>query len=183
MRIIAGTLKGRTWSLPKGLDLRPTTDRAKESLFNVLQAHVDWPVAQCLDLFSGTGSIGFEMLSRGAARVDFLDKNPKSVQHIKRQLEQWNIKNASVIQANAFEFAQGRTAAYDFIFMDPPFSLNDALALPQMCIANGLLKPDGLLVLEHGPDWAKQTPEIPGWMYTKKYGHVHFSYFCEEEQV
>lgn len=182
MRIIAGALKGRTWTLPKGLEIRPTTDRAKESLFNVLQAHVEWPHAVCLDAFSGTGSIGFEMLSRGAKEVHFLDKNPKSIQHIQKQLDFWKLLNTRTMQGDVFEFAFRHTLAYDFIFLDPPFSLAEALTLPEQFIQNGLLKPEGILVLEHGPDWAKQIPGIPNWQSTKKYGHVHFSYFRIEKE-
>jgi 16S rRNA (guanine(966)-N(2))-methyltransferase RsmD len=180
LRIIAGALKGRTWTLPKGLDLRPTTDRAKESLFNVLQAQVDWPLATCLDAFSGTGSIGFEMLSRGAKEVHFLDKNPKSIQHIQKQLAAWKIENAQAVQGDVFEFAHRQKKPYDLVFLDPPYTLSEALELPERFIQNGLLKPEGVLVLEHGPDWATQTPSIAGWQSTKKYGHVHFSYFRVE---
>jgi 16S rRNA (guanine966-N2)-methyltransferase len=181
LRIIAGVLKGRTLTLPKGLEIRPTTDRAKESLFNVLQGQIDWPNALCLDGFSGTGSIGFEMASRGAQEVHFLDKNPKSIQHIQKQIDAWNLKNTKTMLADVFEFAFRNKTAYDFVFLDPPFALSEALQLPERFIQYGLLKSDGLLVLEHGPDWADQTPKIPGWINTRKYGHVHFSYFRKED--
>lgn len=180
MRIIAGALKGRTWSLPKGLEIRPTTDRAKESLFNVLQAHIDWSNALCLDAFSGTGSIGFEMLSRGAKEVCFLDKNPKSIQHIQRQLDAWKLTNAKALHGDVFEFAFRQKTPFDLIFLDPPFALDEALNLPEQFISNGLLNKDGVLVLEHGPNWVDRTPAILGWEKTKKYGHVHFSYFRNE---
>ena len=142
---------------------------------------MDWSNAVCLDGFSGTGSIGFEMLSRGALEVHFIDKNPKSIQHIQKQLDTWNMKNTKTVQTDIFEFAFRHTSAYDLIFLDPPYALTDALQLPERFIQYGLLKPDGLLVLEHGPDWAEHTPKIPGWKTTKKYGHVHFSYFHTED--
>ncbi|MBM3171212.1 MAG: 16S rRNA (guanine(966)-N(2))-methyltransferase RsmD [Bacteroidetes bacterium] len=181
MRIIAGVLKGRTWALPKGLEIRPTTDRAKESLFNVLQAQMDWTNALCLDAFAGTGSIGFEMLSRGAKEVYFLDKNQKSIQHIQRQLDTWKLNNTKALQTDVFEFAFRQKMAFDLIFLDPPYTLDEALKLPEQFISNGLLKKEGVLVLEHGPNWVTQISTMPGLEKTKKYGHVHFSYFRNEE--
>ena len=120
------------------------------------------------------------MLSRGAKEVHFLDKNPKSIQHIQKQLAAWKMENAQAVQRDVFEFAHRQKKPYDLVFLDPPYTLSEALELPERFIQNGLLKPEGVLVLEHGPDWAAQTPSIAGWQSTKKYGHVHFSYFRVE---
>lgn len=151
MRIISGLYRGRKLAGGADLSIRPTTDRTKEYIFNVLQ---DYPVDQrVLDLFSGSGSLGLEALSRAAAKVSFVDNAPASIAVLKDNLAHIKISSHQyeVIRSDALEFCKGSTdGPFGLVLADPPYKYSHIQELIDALIRNHLLQPDGLLVLEHG---------------------------------
>ena len=122
MRIITGKLKGRRFSIPKGLDVRPTTDRTKESIFNKIVAYKYLENSVILDLFGGSGNLGFEAISRGAKQVTFVDIKPENIKLIEKVAIDFEIeKNIRTVVSDVQQFLENRTMSYDFIFCDPPY--------------------------------------------------------------
>jgi 16S rRNA (guanine(966)-N(2))-methyltransferase RsmD len=181
MRIISGTYKGRRFQLPKGLMARPTTDFAKESLFNILTNQVDFEELRVLDLFSGTGSIGFECISRGAAQVTCVENYPLHVKFIRSVIQKIEIKNMTVIQGDVFRFIEDSRGTFDLIFADAPFSDERLGSLPDRLFRSTLLAEEGLLVMEH----SKKTDfsRHPCFKEERKYGNVHFSFFQKNADI
>jgi 16S rRNA (guanine(966)-N(2))-methyltransferase RsmD len=176
MRIIGGTHKRRQLHPPKNLPVRPTTDMAKEALFNILNQWIDWEDKTALDLFSGTGSIAFELVSRGCSKVTAVDKDRFCVQWLKNGSRQLEMNNLHVMQADVFRMlkhASGRS--YDFIFADPPYALERFDELPGLVFENSLLKPEGWLVIEHPVTVDFSTEKY--FVRHRKYGKVNFSFF------
>lgn len=166
------------------MELRPTTDRAREALFNVLRHLLDWPSMHALDLCCGTGSIGLEMLSRGAARVDFVDHSPVVTKHILDTLKAWDLDNkGQAFQSDAFRWLRQGGQAWDLIFMDPPYGLDDYAKLPGLALERGLLAKEGLMICEHGPEMLANLEQMPGYLETRKYGSVHFSFFKNPSEI
>ena len=179
MRIIGGRFKGQRPHLPKRMSqTRPTTDFARESLFNILHNRVDWEDLRVLELFAGTGSLGLEALSRGAASVQFVEQHPACVAAIQQTLADWKLsETAQVRRAEVGQFLrQGlREAPFDLILADPPYALAWLTDLPQLILEGGFLAEGGLLVLEHG---AKQNfGSHPLFQEERRYGQVRFSFF------
>lgn len=176
MRIITGKYKGRHFDVPRSFSARPTTDFAKENLFNVLQAYIDFseePTA--LDLFSGTGSITLELVSRGCSRVISVELDGRHHRLIKQFLDKLEDTAALPIRSDAFQFVAKCREQFDFIFADPPYALPQLPELPDIILSQGLLKEDGLFVLEHG---AKQDfSQHPRFVEHRAYGSVNFSFF------
>lgn len=176
MRIIGGKFGGLRLNPPQHLPVRPTTDLAKEALFNILQHQLDFNDAVCLDLFSGTGNISFELASRGASRIDAVDAHFKCLQYIEATAKKMNIAQIHTTKSDVFRFLQrAGSDVYDFIFADPPYDLPALTTLPELIFANNLLKEDGLFVLEH-PSTRQLNPH-PGFVETRKYGYSSFSFY------
>lgn len=175
MRIISGTYKGRRFQLPKGLMARPTTDFAKEGLFNILNNRISFEESRVLDLFAGTGSIGFEFLSRGAVDVTCLERFPLHVRFIRSVIQQLGVSNMTVIEADVFTWMERPRNSYDVIFADAPYADERLSSIPDRVFAASLLKEDGILIMEHSKktDFSKH----PRFTDMRHYGSVHFSFF------
>ncbi|EWC92084.1 16S rRNA (guanine(966)-N(2))-methyltransferase RsmD [Porphyromonas catoniae] len=184
MRIIGGKYKRRRFDVPKSFNARPTTDFAKENLFNVLQHYIDLEGITALDLFSGTGSISVELLSRGASRVVALEQRREHATFIHSVAKELGEeKHLQVLQADVFRFIRGaksQSSLYDFIFADPPYKLSEIAVLPELILSSGLLKPDGLLVVEHPQQY--DFSSLPHFAERRVYGSVNFSLFFLGEE-
>lgn len=175
MRIISGIYGGRRLSPPKNITARPTTDFAKESLFNLLNNRMDLEGIDVLDLFAGTGGIGIECVSRGAREVTSVELAHVQQNWIITCCKQLGIRNLSLIRGDVFKFLAACRTKYDLIFADPPYALELLPALPDLILSREILKEDGWLVIEHGKDTDFTTH--PRHIETRTYGSVHFSFF------
>ena len=175
MRIISGTYGGRRLSPPKNITARPTTDFAKESLFNLLNNRMDLEGIDMLDLFAGTGGIGIECISRGAREVTAVEIAHVQQNWIISCCKQLGIRNLSVIRGDVFKFLSACRTKYDLIFADPPYALEELPTLPDVILARDILKENGWLVIEHGKD--TDFTSHPRHIETRTYGSVHFSFF------
>lgn len=176
MRIVSGTHRGRRFTPPAGFKARPTTDFAKENLFNVLNNQISFDEIKVLDLFSGTGSISFEFASRGCTDITSVELEFKHHQFIAKTAELLNLKTVmKVVKADAFRFIEKTTGKYDLIFADPPFDLEKAAELPQIIADRQLLNPDGIFILEHSDK--KNYQQHPLFIEMRAYGKVNFSFF------
>jgi 16S rRNA (guanine966-N2)-methyltransferase len=175
VRIISGSLKGILIQPPKGLPVRPTTDRAKESLFNILENQFDLSAISALDLFSGTGNISYEFASRGAEHVTAVDLNFKCVEFIKSMKQKHGLAMLDVIKKDAFAFLKNTTETYDLIFADAPYAHRDIIRLPQILAERPLLKPGGRLIVEH--ETSLDLDDQPGFLNKRIYGQSCFSFF------
>jgi 16S rRNA (guanine(966)-N(2))-methyltransferase RsmD len=179
MRIISGTLKGRRFSPPKSFSARPTTDIARESLFNVLNNRVDFEELSVLDLFGGTGSISYEFASRGCEEITTVEFNFKHFSFIKSMIKEFQLDKAiSVLKADVFKFLKKCSFKYDLVFADPPFDLKEFETIPDRFFENCLLKEDGVFILEHSDKMSFEAH--PHFSEVKKYGKVHFSFFIDK---
>jgi 16S rRNA (guanine(966)-N(2))-methyltransferase RsmD len=174
VRIISGTHKGKNIVVPKGLPVRPTTDFAKEGLFNILNNRLDYEGAKCLDLFSGTGHISLELASRGSTNIIAVDKNIKCVGFLKNISKELGF-NINTVKADVFDFLKQGHYKFDLVFADPPYDLENIPEIHELVFKNGLLSEGGLLVIEHGPK--TKMEELPGFIQHRKYGNVNFSFF------
>lgn len=176
MRVITGKYKGRHFDIPRTFKARPTTDFAKENLFNVLNSYIDWdegPVA--LDLFAGTGSITLELLSRGCSHVVCIEKDPLHYRFIKEFIDKLQDLSAIPIKGDVFKYLSQCRETFDFIFADPPYALKEIADLPDMVLERNILCGDGLFVLEHGKDY--DFSNHPRFLEHRQYGSVNFSFF------
>jgi 16S rRNA (guanine966-N2)-methyltransferase len=178
MRIIAGERKGHTIFAPKGLETRPTSDRVRENVFNIVAPWVEG--ARVLDLFAGSGAMGLEALSRGASSAVFVEAEPQAIRAIERNLDKLRLTGARVVRLDAGtglaqEAASGRK--YDLVLADPPYSMTDYAALARYLPL--VLSEDGLVVLESA---AKTEPELAGLTVrsTRKYGSTRVTVFEHE---
>lgn len=175
MRIISGSFKGRRLTPPKGVDIRPTTDQAREALFNILANRVDLSECEVLDLFSGTGAVSLEFVSRGAKYVTAIELAPRAVKAIRQRCIEWDVENLDVIQADAFRFISRGMRSFDLVFADPPYDHPNILRIPELVFQNNLLENEGLLILEHSK--VHDFEDYEGFVETRKYGHVRMSIF------
>lgn len=176
MRIITGKYKGRHFDIPRSFKARPTTDFAKENIFNVLTQYVDFDGAEALDLFSGTGSISLELLSRGCRQVVSVELNRDHHRFIRQCLQKLDgQQNCIPIRADVFRFLKSCRQQYDFIFADPPYALKELPTIPDLIFERQLLKPDGIFVFEHGKDY--DFSQHPHFVEHRSYGSVNFSLF------
>lgn len=176
MRVITGKYKGRHFDVPKSFKARPTTDFAKENLFNVLRQYVDFDEAPtALDLFAGTGSITLELLSRGCDRVVCIEKDPLHFRFIKSFIDYLQDLSAVPVRGDVFKYIEQCREQYDIIFADPPYVLKEIPELPDMILERNLLKEDGVLILEHGKD--NDFSQHPRFVEHRSYGSVNFSFF------
>lgn len=180
MRVISGKYKRRTFDVPRTFKARPTTDFAKENLFNVLTNLIDLEeCTQVLDLFAGTGSISLEFISRGCERVISIEREPLHHSFIYKVKEQLNETNWLPLRTDVFRYIEKCHDSFDLIFADPPYALPRLSELPDLIIGKGLLTPDGMLILEHGKDHS--FTEHPQFTQERVYGSVHFSFFKAKE--
>lgn len=174
MRIICGKNKGRHITAPSTLPVRPTTDMAKESLFNILNNYFYFDRVTVLDLFAGTGNLTYEFASRGALSVISVDNNSHCTEFIHRTANQLSYNQISVIKSDAFLFTQRCKQQFDIIFADPPYELEGIEKIIDNVFANNLLKPDGWLVMEHSK--VHDFSQHPKFYQHRKYGKVNFSF-------
>jgi 16S rRNA (guanine(966)-N(2))-methyltransferase RsmD len=164
LRIIGGTYKGRSIPVPRSFKARPTTDFAREGLFNVLANTYHFNDLMVLDLFAGTGSIGLEFASRGAARVDMVEINARTTSFLQRTIRQLGM-----------EYLMHCRTSYDLVFADPPYDLEIIPTLPEIVLNAKILVEDGWFILEHGRE--NSFAHHPQFQELRKYGSVHFSIF------
>lgn len=179
MRIISGIHGGRRISPPANMPhTRPTTDIAKEGLFNIIQNNLDIESLKTLDLFGGTGSISYELASRGATEQTIVEKDPKMYAFIQKNIEALNFKHIKVIKQDVFSFMQFTKEKYDFIFAGPPYALTTIDELPRMVFKQQLLNKGGWFVLEHTP--RNDYKEFEYYNKERNYGTTIFSIFIQD---
>ncbi|MDY3268795.1 MAG: RsmD family RNA methyltransferase [Phocaeicola sp.] len=176
MRVISGIYKRRRFDVPHTFKARPTTDFAKENLFNVLNKYIDFEDGiVALDLFAGTGSISIELVSRGCDRVVSVEKDPQHLSFINKVMKEVKTDKCIPLRADAFKYMERCSEKFDFIFADPPYALEKLSEIPDKIFEYGLLKEDGLFVLEHGKDLSFNNH--PHFIEHRYYGSVNFSFF------
>lgn len=175
MRIIGGKYSGRRIEVSKGFDSRPTTDFAREALFNILSNHFNFEDTAVLDLFSGTGSISFEFASRGCENIDLVDINGRATQFIAKTAADIGMKGIHAVRMDVFRFIPVCHKKYDIIVADPPYELKNIQAIPDLIMKFNLLKENGWFVLEHGK--ANHFKDHLHFFEERNYGSVHFSFF------
>jgi len=179
MRIITGKYGGRKINPPAKMPYtRPTTDVAKEGLFNILENNISIQGIKTLDLFGGTGSISYELASRGAADLTIIEKDPKMYQFIKNKIEELQIENCRVEKLDVFRFLENCTQKFDLIFAGPPYALTNIDDLPQLIISKELLKPGGWFILEHTPANNYENESL--FKAMRNYGTTVFSIFINK---
>lgn len=178
MRIIAGTLRGRRLNPPTSLPVRPTTDMARESLFNILNNYVDYEECSVLDLFAGTGAVSLEFISRGAKDVTSIDINAQCTDFIKSTAKQFNVNNIHVVRSDVFELIKRAYKKFDIIFADPPYALENLQQLPDLIFEHDMLSEDGIFVLEHPREY--QFEQYPHFWQHRNYGKVNFTFFAQK---
>ena len=181
MRIITGIYKGRHFDIPRTFKARPTTDFAKENIFNVLMQYVDFDGATALDLFSGTGSISLELVSRGCQQVVSVELDREHHRFIQQCLQKLNCKVCIPIRGDVFRFLKSCHQQFDFIFADPPYALQELPQIPELVFEKQLLKPEGIFVFEHGKDYDFSLH--PHFLEHRSYGSVNFSLFTAAERT
>ncbi|HUH28798.1 16S rRNA (guanine(966)-N(2))-methyltransferase RsmD [Gelidibacter sp.] len=180
MRIISGQFKGRRITPPKKLPVRPTTDMAKEAIFNILNNKFYFDEISVLDLFAGTGSISFEFASRGTEHITSVDEDFGCIQFITKTAEEFDMPIATV-KSDVFKFLETTKSKSDVIFADPPyaFSLEEFSKIPELVFQNGLLEDEGVLIVEHAEQM--KLTQLPYFSYSKNYGSSMFSFFEKAE--
>jgi 16S rRNA (guanine(966)-N(2))-methyltransferase RsmD len=175
MRIIGGTLKGLRLNPPKNLPVRPTTDLAKEALFNILQNQIEFDDIKVLDLFCGTGNITYEFASRGAQQVIGVDRSIHCINYVKDTSRQHGLTQIKTFKADIFKYLQLETEQYNLIFADPPYDMNQIPEIAKIIFDKNLLLPGGLLIVEHQS--MQNLSNHPAFTEQRKYGHSSFSFF------
>lgn len=177
MRIISGTHKGKKIQAPKNLPVRPTTDMAKESLFNILNNFYYLDDISALDLFSGTGNISFELASRGAKNITAIEQDKACIRFISTTAKNLGYEHLQVIKADVFKFTERPSSSYDIVFADPPYELEQEQynTLIENLFANKYLTERGTLIVEHNR--FIHFSEHPKLSETRSYGSVNFSFF------
>ena len=175
MRIIGGKYKGRRIEPPSNLKARPTTDFAREGLFNILNNRVDFETKTVLDLFSGTGSISYEFASRGALAIHLVEKDPKHIAGIRKIVRELNMENIKPIHIDVKAYLKTCSIRYDIVFADPPYDLSWLKELPDLITNADILKEDGFFILEHPKGISFAGHEL--FFEHRNYGGVNFSFF------
>jgi 16S rRNA (guanine(966)-N(2))-methyltransferase RsmD len=177
MRIIGGKLKGKTIVPPKYYQARPTTDYAREGLFNILDNSYEFDGLKVLDLFGGTGAVSFEFASRGVGHVWCVEMKREHAAFIRSEAARLGLSNITAVHANVFDFLPLCKEKFDLVFADPPYALEGLETIPDKVFEAGILHPEAWLVLEHGGEHSFK--EHPHFLREKEYGRVHFSFFCK----
>ena len=175
MRIITGQFKGRHFDIPRTFKARPTTDFAKENIFNVLNGYIDFDGITALDLFAGTGSISLELVSRGCKEVVSVEKDRDHARFIAECMKKINAENDILIRGDVFRFLKSCHQKFDLIFADPPYALPELDTLPDLVFEHDLLAADGVFVFEHGKH--NDFSAHPRFKEHRSYGRVNFSIF------
>ena len=177
MRIITGLYKGRHFEIPRSFKARPTTDFAKENIFNVLNGYVDFDGATALDLFAGTGSISLELLSRGCQQVVSVEMDRDHARFIDQCMKKIGTERSVLIRGDVFRFVKSCRQKFDFVFADPPYALTNLAEIPDLVLGQGLLAEDGVFVFEHGKN--NDFSQHPHFREHRSYGSVNFSIFTQ----
>lgn len=177
MRIIGGKFKGRRFNPPAdNWPTRPTTDYAKEGLFNILNNRLDFEEIKVLDLFGGTGSHSYEFISRGCTDVTYVDKFPGAIQFVRKTAAQLGIETAlRIVPMDVFRFIEHNAIQYDYIFAGPPYALPTIDTIPDLIFAKNMLLPAGIFVMEHNPNHTFENH--PNLLEVRAYGKTIFSFF------
>lgn len=180
MRIISGKWGGRRISPPGQMPhTRPTTDIAKEGLFNILQNRMDFEGIESLDLFGGTGCISYELASRGAAQLTIIEKDPIMHAFIKKNADMLGMENYKVLKMDVFAYLQSCEEDFDFIFAGPPYALGTIDELPKIIVAKKMIRKGGFFVLEHTP--RNNYEKFEGFSFQRNYGTTLFSFFVDSQ--
>lgn len=181
MRIISGIYGRRRFDVPSSFSARPTTDFAKENLFNVINNLIDLEGCDALDLFSGTGSIAFELISRGCRTVTAVEKNNAHAAFIAKVGKELKTDALRLIRGDVFRYLNSAPrAGFDLIFADPPYALPELPDIPRLVFEQDLLRPEGLFIMEHPKNYDFST--LPGFLQHRSYGSVNFSLFLKEAE-
>lgn len=176
MRVIGGTWKGRRINVPsKSWPVRPTTDFAREALFNILDNRLDYESIKALDLFGGTGIHSIELASRGCTDITYVDRFPASARFMKEFVKTWSLP-IKVVQSDVLKFVEGTASQWEYIFADPPYDMKGIEQFPARILDAGILSPSGFLVLEHFN--AKAFDHVRGFHEARHYGQSVFSFFA-----
>lgn len=175
MRIIRGKFGRRRFNVPGNISARPTTDFARENIFNVLENMIDFEGKRALDLFAGTGAITFEFLSRECEWVTCVEKASTQYRFIKQVAQQLSIANITVVKGDVFRFIDSCEEKFDIIFADPPYDLPRFGEIPGLILSSGMLKPGTLVIVEHSR--AYDFSALPEFVEHRVYGSVNFSIF------
>ncbi|NOZ47849.1 MAG: 16S rRNA (guanine(966)-N(2))-methyltransferase RsmD [Chlorobi bacterium] len=175
MRIISGKYKKRKILPPKNLKVRPTTDMAKEALFNILHNNINFKETTVLDLFSGTGNISYEFASRDCKSVTSVELNYRNYSFIKKTIHEFDLNKIEAVKTNVFVYLKHCNRQFDLIFADPPYALSEITEIPKLVFKHSILKKDGLMIIEHSRE--TDFTEVTEYIQTKKYGKVNFSFF------
>ncbi|MDR1437214.1 MAG: RsmD family RNA methyltransferase [Candidatus Symbiothrix sp.] len=176
MRIISGKYKSRRFDVPKTFKARPTTDFARENIFNVVSGNLlDWEGLSALDLFAGTGSISFELISRGCREVVCVEKDGAHYAFIQKVKKELQADNLTTLKTDAFKFLETVDRRFDFIFADPPYTLNDLSLVPEIILSRNLIGDGGVFVMEHSRQ--QDFSSLPHFLQRRVYGSVNFSIF------
>jgi len=175
MRIISGKFKGRRFRAPTKIKARPTTDMAREGLFNVLNQKIDTSGLTVLDLFAGTGAVSLEFLSRGAKHITAIDIDITSKKHLEKVKADWELKNMKVVRADALALAKKANQQFDLVFADPPYGHKRFAEIPDIILSSGWLNEGGLFILEHSSEF--DFSENPRFQDHRNFGNVNFTFF------
>jgi 16S rRNA (guanine(966)-N(2))-methyltransferase RsmD len=176
MRVISGELGGRRFTPPGNMPhTRPTTDIAKEGLFNIIENNLDLESLSTLDLFGGTGSISYELYSRGVRNLTIVEKDAEMFNFIKKTSSDFGIEGLQVVRSDVFKYIISCKDQFDLIFAGPPYALGNIEDLPKLVFQQGLLKKNGWFILEHTPRNDFKTS--PFYRTERKYGTTIFSIF------
>lgn len=180
MRIIRGKFGRRRFNVPTNITARPTTDFARENIFNVIENLVDLEGASALDLFAGTGAISLEFLSRECAMVTAVEKASTQYNFIRKVADELNVKNLRLIKGDAWKYIEKSDTKFDVIFADPPYDMPDFDKIPEAILGSRMLKPGTLVVVEHSGK--HDFSNLPHFFNHRAYGSVNFSLFRIPEE-
>ena len=168
------------FSVPTNITARPTTDFARENIFNVIENLVDLEDLKCLDLFAGTGAVSFELLSRGAASVTSVEKSATQARFIEKVKQELNDRNLHLLRTDALRYIRDSSTSFDFVFADPPYDLDGFGDIPQMVLESRLLHPGSIFIIEHSKKY--DFSSLPHFIDHRAYGSVNFSIFKIPEE-
>ena len=179
MRIIRGKYGRRRFDVPKNITARPTTDFARENIFNVIENYVDLDGLDALDLFAGTGAVSFEFLSRGCRTVTAVEKAATQQRFIQKVADELGDKNLLLVRGDALRYIASAPRAYDVVRADPPYDMPGFADIPGMILGSALVKPGTLVIIEHNK--SHDFSSLPGFRGDRSYGSVNFSIFVVGE--
>ncbi|MBD5178684.1 MAG: RsmD family RNA methyltransferase [Muribaculaceae bacterium] len=179
MRIIRGKFGRRRFDVPTNITARPTTDFARENIFNVLDNYLDFDGITAIDLFAGTGAISLELVSRGAASVVAVEKAPTQFRFIEKVRQQLNCNELTVVRGDALKYIESTVSPVGFIFADPPYDMENFECVPETILSSGACGEETIVVVEHSKK--QDFSHLPEFRQHRAYGSVNFSIFCKTE--